>query len=532
MNDSLLFRRAGSNGLLIELPDLDATVALFEAIAGAAFAGVEEVIPGARTLLIQFNALVVSHDELVRLIGGLESGRRAQSAGQLIEIPVVYDGEDLAFVAAHLGWSVEQLISRHRAATFTVAFTGFAPGFAYMTCDDPQLNVPRRESPRVRIPAGSVAIAGSFCGVYPTDSPGGWQLLGSTPSTMWDLTRERAALLAPGDRVRFREISQSGSVPAKASVQSSPVQQVSGSAGLRVISTDRPALFQDAGRHGCSNQGVSGSGAADQAALRAANELLGNPLDWAAVEITYGGFALEAGEPVTCAVTGAGVPVRIESAQGHIIEVPTGVAFALDAGDILKMGVPMSGVRSYLAIRGGLEVEKVLGSASTDTLAKLGPAPLKAGDVLLPAHKACASVHPFSLAGPPLPRGSDLITLDVVMGPRTDWFTAQSVLAFFSQSWTATSESSRVGVRLQGAQALVRARQDELPSEGTCVGSIQVPASGQPVLFLADHPLTGGYPVIAVVASHHLDLAAQVPIGCKIRFNPIVDFSVNGKEKE
>lgn len=531
MSNSLQFRRAGSNGLLIELPDLDATVALFETIAGAAFDGIEEVIPGARTLLVQFNSLVVSNDELVRLIGGLESGRRAQSSGQLIEIPVVYDGEDLEFVAAHLGWSVDQLISRHRAATFTVAFTGFAPGFAYMTCDDPQLDVPRRESPRVRIPAGSVAVAGPFCGVYPTDSPGGWQLLGTTPSTMWDLTRERAALLAPGDRVRFREISKKDSILAKASVPPSFVQPVAGSGGLRVISTDRPALYQDAGRHGCSNQGVSESGAADHAALRAANELLGNQVDWAAVEITYGGFVLEAGEPVTCAVTGAGAPVRIESAQGHIVEVPTGVAFALDAGDILKLGVPMSGVRSYLAIRGGFEVEKVLGSASTDTLAKLGPAPLKAGDVLLPANKACASIYPYSLAGPSLPRGGDLITIDVVMGPRTDWFTPESVLAFFSQSWTATTESSRVGVRLQGAHALLRARQDELPSEGTCVGSIQVPASGQPVLFLADHPLTGGYPVIAVVASHHLSLAAQVPIGCKIRFNPIVDFQVNAKEK-
>lgn len=531
MSNSLQFRRAGSNGLLIELPNLDATVALFEAIVSAAFDGIEEVIPGARTLLVQFNSLVVSNDELVRLIGGLESGRRAQSLGQLIEIPVVYDGEDLEFVAAHLGWSVDQLISRHRAATFTVAFTGFAPGFAYMTCDDPQLNVPRRESPRVRIPAGSVAVAGPFCGIYPTDSPGGWQLLGTTPSTMWDLTRERAALLAPGDRVRFREVSKQDSVLAKASVQPSSVQQVAGSAGLRVISTDRPALYQDSGRHGCSNQGVSGSGAADHAALHAANELLGNQFDRAAVEITYGGFVLMAGEPATCAVTGAGVPVRIESSQGHIVEVPTGVAFALDAGDILKLGVPMSGVRSYLAIRGGFEVEKVLGSASTDTLAKLGPAPLKAGDVLLPANRPCGSIHPYSLAGPPLPRGSDLITIDVVMGPRTDWFTPESVSAFFSQSWRATTESSRVGVRLLGTQALLRARQDELPSEGTCVGSIQVPASGQPVLFLADHPLTGGYPVIAVVASHHLSLAAQVPIGCKIRFNPIVDFQVNAKEK-
>jgi len=526
------FRRAGSNGLLIELPDLDATVAWFETIGAAAFDEIEEVIPGARTLLVRFNVLVASHDDLIRKIGGLTPGRGAQSVGRLIEIPVIYDGEDLAFVAAHLGCSVDQLVRRHGAATFTVAFTGFAPGFAYMTCDDPQLNVPRRETPRVRIPAGSVAMAGAFCGVYPTDSPGGWQLLGTTPSTMWDLTRERAALLAPGDHVRFREIDKRDRLITVPSVPLFSRQHAIAASGLRVISSDRPALYQDTGRQGCSNQGVSRSGAADLAALRAVNELVGNRPDEAAVEITYGGLTLRADEPVTCAVTGAEVSVRIETQRGRAFEVPIGVAFALDAGDTLTLGVPMSGVRSYLSIRGGFDVERVLGSASTDTLSKLGPAPIIAGDVLVPANKACASIYPYSLAGPALPRGGDLVTVDVVMGPRTDWFTPQSLSIFFSQPWAATAESSRVGVRLLGEQALVRARQDELPSEGTCAGSIQVPASGQPVLFLADHPLTGGYPVIAVVAAHHLSLAAQIPIGCKIRFNPIVDFQVYAKDPE
>lgn len=532
VSDFLQFRRAGCTGVLIELPDLDTTLAMFEAIVAAVFEGIEEIIPGARTLLVRFDPLVISHDDLVRLISGVELDRRAQSVGQLIEIPVIYDGEDLEFVASHLGWTVEELIRRHSAATFTVAFTGFAPGFAYMTCDDDQLDVPRRNSPRVRIPAGSVAVAGPFCGVYPTDSPGGWQLLGTTPSMMWDLNRERAALLAPGDRVRFREVRKGDCISAEAAAQAFSKPRPKGSVGLQIISTDRPALYQDAGRPGLGNQGVSESGAADLAALRTANELLGNVLDSVAVEITYGGFSLKAGEPVTCAVTGADVPIRIGSAHGRTVEVSPGVAFALDAGDLLTLGVPLSGVRSYLAIRGGFDVDRVLGSRSTDTLAKLGPAPIKAGDILLPANETCVSIYPYPLAGTSLPCGSDLITIDVVMGPRTDWFTSESVSIFFSQPWTATTESSRVGIRLQGAQALVRARQDELPSEGTCAGSIQIPASGQPVLFLTDHPLTGGYPVIAVVASHHLSLAAQIPIGCKIHFNPIVDFQVIAKEQE
>uniref|UniRef100_UPI0033352F41 5-oxoprolinase subunit B family protein n=1 Tax=Mesorhizobium sp. M0050 TaxID=2956861 RepID=UPI0033352F41 len=133
----------------------------------------------------------------------------------MFDIPVVYDGEDLDDVAELLGWSVDELISRHIDATYTVAFTGFAPGFAYMTCDDPAFDVPRRNNPRLRIPAGSVALGGKFGGIYPADSPGGWQLLGRTPLKMWDANRSPAALLALGDRVRFRDMAKGAAVPAQ-----------------------------------------------------------------------------------------------------------------------------------------------------------------------------------------------------------------------------------------------------------------------------------------------------------------------------
>jgi allophanate hydrolase subunit 2 len=116
------------------------------------------------------------------------------------------------------------------------------------------------------------------------------------------------------------------------------------------------------------------------------------------------------------------------------------------------------------------------------------------------------------------------VTLDIVLGPRTNWFTERGVATFISQEWDVTPQSSRVGMRLDGKVAIERSDNAELPSEGTALGAIQVPHSGQPVLFLADHPLTGGYPVIGVVASHHLDLAGQIPIGARIRFNPISAF--------
>jgi biotin-dependent carboxylase-like uncharacterized protein len=224
-------------------------------------------------------------------------------------------------------------------------------------------------------------------------------------------------------------------------------------------------------------------------------------------------------------VTGADGPLELVTAAGIALTAGRCQALALSDGDRLKLGEPRAGIRSYLAARGGFIVTPVLGSCATDTLAKVGPPPLAAGDVL--------AVRPVSRGGvvgaaesPPedLPTTGEVVTLDVVMGPRTDWFTPEAVELFAAQCWTVTPQSNRVGLRLAGAQPLTRANPAELPSEGTALGAIQVPPSGQPVLFLADHPLTGGYPVIGAVATHHLDRAGQIPIGARLRFNPIRRF--------
>nr|WP_322364845.1 urea amidolyase family protein [Pseudomonas sp. Teo4] len=523
------FLPAGSNRFIVELDDLESTIALGDALQAAHIEGVLEVVPGAVTLHVSFDPFVTTAQELYAHILALRPQAGEGRSGDLVEIPMIYDGEDLAFAAGYLGWSVDELIRRHRAATFTVAFTGFAPGFAYMTCDDPDLEVPRRDSPRVRIPAGSVSLAGRFCGVYPSDTPGGWQLLGTTSIPMWDVNREPAALLKPGDRVRFVEAVDSIKTiqPVDTKPASNPYQ---GGKGFRVVRSDRPLLFQDFGRAGNAHQGVSQSGAADRQALRHANYLLGNADAAVALEVTYGGAVFEAEMPLTVAVTGAASPLTITTADGRT-SVPSAIApIALDAGDILTLGVPAHGVRSYVALRGGFAAPRVLGSASTDTLAKVGPDPISAGMVLLPSNDTRGSVCAHGAEQPRLPGSGDVVVLDVVMGPRTDWFTPEAIRTFTEQAWTVTPESNRVGVRLNGASALSRECADELPSEGTSRGSIQIPRNGQPVLFLADHPLTGGYPVIAVVAEHHLSLAAQIPIGARIRFNAIAGFDPQVKE--
>ncbi|ESW94511.1 biotin carboxyl carrier protein [Mesorhizobium sp. LSJC268A00] len=531
MAERLRFLPTGSDGVLVELDDLETTLTLLDALRADRPEGVIELVPAARTLLIRFDPLVTARAALIESISCIDLSLRSDREGEAFDIPVIYDGEDLHDIAAILGSSVEEVIRRHAEATYKVAFTGFAPGFAYMTCDDPAFDVPRRKSPRLRIPAGSVALGGKFGGIYPSDSPGGWQLLGRTPLKMWDRRRTRAALLAPGDRVRFRDMTKGSTVPVSA-FPDEGTETVSSPTGLIVTRTDRPAFYQDLGRPGQAGQGVGESGALDHASFVEANLCVGNPRNSAAVEIAYGGFAVKADRPMTLAVTGAPAPIIIRTVDGRSLAGPFGQPFALDAGDELTLEFPPEGTRSYLALRGGFAVESVLGSAATDTLAKVGPAPIVAGDVLAPANEQAFAVDSRRSAPRKLPKADNTVTLDVVLGPRTDWFTKEALATLLAQEWQVTAESSRIGVRLAGDRPLERVETSELPSEGTPFGAIQVLHSGQPVLFLKDHPLTGGYPVIGVVARYHLDLASQVPIGAKIRFNAISAFDPLTREPE
>ncbi len=518
------FLPAGDDAFLIELRDLAETLAMLDALRAAPIAGVIEAVPAARTLLVRFDPGVTDRRALAAALGGVDLSVRRTQSGAIFDIPVIYDGEDLGDVADILGCSVKELVARHTAATYTVAFTGFAPGFAYMTCDDPTFDVPRRKSPRVRVPAGAVALGGKFCGIYPSDSPGGWQLLGRTPVMMWDADRPRAALLAPGDRVRFQRADKKTIVWLSETARNAPSGKPL-TAGLLVTRADRSALFQDLGRLGYADQGVGESGALDRASLIEANVCVGNARGAAALEVTFGGFGLKTDREITLAVTGAPCALAVESANGQRYWAPLARPFTLEAGDELRLEAPSAGMRSYLALRGGFKVAHVLGSASTDTLAKVGPAPVVQGNFLVPANLPVGDLDASAPRHRPIPKPGKTVTLDVVLGPRTDWFTEESVALLFAQDWKVTAEANRVGIRLAGALPLEKRSTAELPSEATVLGAIQVPHSGQPVLFLADHPLTGGYPVIGVVARHHLDLCGQLPGGTKVRFKPTAAFT-------
>jgi len=278
---------------------------------------------------------------------------------------------------------------------------------------------------------------------------------------------------------------------------------------LRVLRPGPLSVVEDLGRPGLSGIGVGRSGAADRAALRLANRALSNPEGASGLEVTLGGLEVEVvGGPVWLCVTGAPVPVSVGGR-----DVGPATVSAARAGDVVRLGTAPTGLRCYLAVRGGIDVPEVLGSRSHDVMSGLGPAPLREGMELPVGPPPAGQPTVDHLVTPP---AAAEVVLRAVRGPRDAW--VADVGSLVATSWTASDRSNRVGIRLGGGRLRHVDPDRELPSEGVWRGGVQVPPGGEPVLFLADHPVTGGYPVVAVVVDADVDRAAQVRPGEQVRF--------------
>jgi len=518
-------RDAGDSALVADLGDVvDAAInrraiGLAARVRAAGVAGVRDVVPTFRSVAVFFDPLRTDVEALRALLQPQPQDDAERSRGEAVEIPVEYGGEsgpDLDAVAAAAGLAPADVVTRHSAREYRVFMVGFLPGFGYLGELDPAIAAPRHASSRLRVPAGSVGIAGRQTGVYPQASPGGWQIVGRTTARPFDSRRTPASLLAPGDRVRFVPVP-TGSLGSFDTAWASPPAPDAASAAPRAVRVLQAGLMtsvQDGGRWGRQHEGVPVSGAMDVAALRDANRAVGNPAGAAALEATLGGFEARLEHAGAVAVAGADLDATIDGRP-----LPLGTRVEHGTGAVVRFGDRRAGTRAYLALDGGLDVPMCLGSRATDLTSGLGGwhgRRLRAGDEV-PVN-APAPVPPLATGVPvrPVPHGGARVR--VLPGPHSDAFPPEAIELLRRTRFEVTPESNRMGYRLKGPQPLPGGTGDMI-SDATCAGGLQVPPSGYPILLMADRQVTGGYPIVATVISADLPVVGQLAPGDWIEFD-------------
>lgn len=509
--------------------------------------------------------------EQIRLYPLPETGE----AGRTVELPVCYGGTygpDLAEAASRAGLSEREYVSLHAGAVYPAAMIGFMPGFPYLSGLPAELDQPRKAAPRLSVPAGSVAVAAGQTCVYPFETPGGWQIVGRTPVRMFDPYRVEPALINAGDSVRFVPVSEAEFIRLEADIRGQaglpeeggdpdePIKpdesaadtvcegigEQAGLTGLRVLRPGLATTIQDSGRSGFRHLGVGTGGAMDDYALKVSNLLVGNDTSCAVLEMALTGAELLAETDLLIALCGAYME---PTADGE--ELPMWRPVLVKRGAVIRLRGALSGSRVYLAAAGGIGAPKVMGSRSTDVRAGLGGLAgrrLAAGDAVpcgaaggaaapsgwaaawmaaLERNRAAAEAQagrPVRWAAapwyaPPAAYGGgseDGIELRAMPGAGRPMEAA----ALFRERYEAAPASDRMGLRLAGPP-IESGTRAELLSHGVTPGAVQLPPGGAPIVLAADCQTTGGYPVIAHVASVDMPLLAQVRPGDAIRFVPV-----------
>ena len=464
-------------------------------------AGVLDVVPSFDTVAVHYHR--TNGAEVREWIESVTVTDQVPEGGEK-QIPVCYGGEygaDLEEVGLMVGLSAKEVVALHSGAVYTVAAVGFSPGFPYLLGLPERLWVPRRETPRLAVPAGSVAIAGGQAGIYPFDSPGGWNVLGRTGLALFDPLADKPSLLQPGDRVRFLPSENAERV----GVISSPSDRTS-TRWIEVIEPGGLTTVQDLGRPGYESSGVSPGGAVDRDAIRMANRIVGNDEGAAALEICVRGPILKFYGVTTAALVGA-----------------TGKSRWIEDGETVDFTKPPAGVRAYLSVAGGIDVNPVLGSSATDLRAGFGGhegRALRAGDRLAVGSPGrvprCGDWH--------VGRGESLrvseIELRFLPGVQEGWFSTAALRRFRESTYQLTPHSDRMGSRLAGDR-LEFAGLREMVSQPVACGSVQVPPDGQPIILLAERQTIGGYPQIGHVVSADLPNLARAWPGTFLKFREV-----------
>lgn len=501
-------------------------------------------------------------------------------AGKIIRIPVCYDDQefapDLKIVCDHAKLTKDEVIKLHSSTDYLIYMMGFLPGFPYLGGMDERLKTPRLQTPRTKIPAGSVAIGGEQTGLYPVESPGGWNIIGRTPLKVFDLNREPKFLYQAGDKIRFVPINrtkfehfdeekwlegeveacqkgqENGGLSASA-VSSSKANVVSGAAakptykcggGIKIINAGLLTSIQDGGIFGFQKYGIGQSGAMDQKSLKLANFLCGNDENTACLETTLSGPTIYFATDCDFAITGA----EFSGATLDGIPVQMNKKISAKAGSTLVCGFATKGLRSYISFGGGLLVPEVFASRSTNLKSKMGGykgRKLQAGDEIAigfreearwsnlskpeksgglqtagtnhkTANSFTADKSALLQSENSLSSADKVLTLACVKSSQFDFFDAASVEKFTNTIYTITPESDRMGIRFSGES--LDCGKTDIISDSIPFGAVQITSAGLPVVMAADRQTTGGYAKIACVKKKSMCELAQAGPGTKVRF--------------
>lgn len=505
-------------------------------------------------------------------------------AGKIIRIPVCYDDEefapDLKIVCDHAKLTKDEVIKLHSSTDYLIYMMGFLPGFPYLGGMDERLKTPRLQTPRTKIPAGSVAIGGAQTGLYPVESPGGWNIIGRTPLKVFDLNREPKFLYKAGDKIRFvpisraefdtfdeekwlknelsgpqdRQESRGVSTNSTTAIRTSKTNVISNAAakpsykccgGIKIVDAGLLTSIQDLGTFGYQKYGIGQSGAMDQKSLKLANSLCGNDENTACLETTLSGPTIYFATACDFAITGA----EFSGATLDGSPVPMNKKISAKAGSTLICGFATKGLRSYIAFRGGLLVPEVFASRSTNLKSKTGGykgRKLQTGDEIAIGYQENArwgenSFHKyansftgdenalsqfaksflggeddFSQSATSLPAADKILTLTCVKSSQFDFFDSAGIEKFTSTIYTITPESDRMGIRFSGES--LDCGKTDIISDSIPFGAVQITSAGLPVVMAADRQTTGGYAKIACVTKKSMCELAQAGPGTKVRF--------------
>ena len=485
--------------------------------------GIKEVIPAYTTILAVLDPLKADRDKLInevrRIVRSIKPEDLKEEVNRVIEVPTVYDpqyGLDLEDISKLTKLSIEEIINLHSSQVYRVYMVGFIPGFPYMGEVPEKIAVPRLENPRIKVPAGSVGIAGVQTGIYPFESPGGWRIIGRTPLRLFNPNKDPPTLFKIGDYVKFKPISREAyEKMLEAEWADVGKLKIEGEPILRVEAAGPGVSIQDLGREGYRKYGVPVSGALDKESFIIANMIVGNEINDACIEIFQSSFEATVLQDIIISICGAKVDGEID---GEPLE--NCKAIPVRRGCKITINGLRGGMVAYMAIAGGINEPIILGSRSYYTTAGIGRI-LSENSIITTAKNkfnelidVCPSMN--------IDWNREVNDeFRVIIGPHIKHFTEEMMNEFLSMKFTVTSNLNRMGYRLErGEEAKLRGV-GRLLSCGTIPGAIQVPGDGNPIVLMADAQTTGGYAIIGKIISPDLYAFSQVEPGRKVKFKQV-----------